>query len=70
MSWERFRELFEQEYLSNLRDRTRERYDDVFNLFEELCRLARPRRRPLLCRPTTQLLPLPRTGPRSRPGCA
>jgi integrase len=37
MSWERFRELFEDEYLSNLRGGTRERYDDVFDLFEELC---------------------------------
>src|SRR5690349_7112098 len=41
MTWERFRELFEQEYLSNLRDGTRERYDDVFDLFEELCHPAR-----------------------------
>jgi integrase len=37
MTWERFRELFEDEYLSNLRGGTRERYDDVFDLFEELC---------------------------------
>ncbi|HEX5271704.1 MAG TPA: hypothetical protein VFW33_14500, partial [Gemmataceae bacterium] len=40
MSWERFRELFEDEYLSNLRGGTRTRYDDVFHLFEELCRPA------------------------------
>jgi integrase len=38
MTWERFRELFEAEYLSNLRPRTRLRYDDVFDLFEELAR--------------------------------
>jgi integrase len=38
MTWERFRELFEAEYLSNLRQGTRERYADVFDLFEELCK--------------------------------
>jgi integrase len=43
MSWERFRELFEQEYLSNLRDGTRQRYEDVLDLFEELCHPARLR---------------------------
>src|SRR5262249_17954756 len=43
MTWDRFRELFEQEYLSNLRSGTRERYDDVFDLFEELCHPARLR---------------------------
>ena len=43
MTWERFRELFENEYLSNLRGGTRERYDDVFDLFEELCHPARLR---------------------------
>src|SRR5262245_52393428 len=37
MAWERFRELFEEEYLSNLRESTRLRYDDVFDLFEALC---------------------------------
>jgi integrase len=43
MSWERFRELFEAEYLSNLRQGTRERYDDVLDLFESLCHPARLR---------------------------
>jgi integrase len=38
MSWEKFRELFEAEYLPNLRPDTRERYADVFNLFEDLAR--------------------------------
>jgi integrase len=37
MSWERFRELFGEEYLPNLRPKTRARYDDVFDLFERLC---------------------------------
>jgi integrase len=37
MTWERFRELFTEEYLPNLRPKTRTRYDDVFDLFERLC---------------------------------
>jgi integrase len=41
MTWERFRDLFEEEYLPNLRPDTQERYRDVFDLFEEL---AKPRR--------------------------
>ena len=43
MTWERFRELFEEEYLPNLRPPTRERYADVLDLFEELCQPARLR---------------------------
>jgi integrase len=40
MSWEKFRELFEAEYLPNLREATRERYRDVFDTFERLSRPA------------------------------
>jgi integrase len=36
MTWERFRQLFTEEYLSNLRPKTRQRYDVVFDLFEEV----------------------------------
>jgi integrase len=41
MAWETFRGLFEAEYLSGLRPRTRKRYDNVFDLFEELARPGR-----------------------------
>src|SRR5262249_11276746 len=41
ISWEKFRELFEAEYLPNLRPGTRQRYLDMFNLFEDL---AKPKR--------------------------
>jgi integrase len=37
MTWERFRELFEEEYVAGLRPRTGQIYDWVFGLFEELC---------------------------------
>jgi integrase len=37
MAWERFRELFEEEYLPNLRPGTRKAYRRVLDLFEELC---------------------------------
>jgi integrase len=37
MSWERFRELFEEEYLPNCRPRTREVYANAFDLFEKVC---------------------------------
>jgi integrase len=37
MSWERFRELFEAEYVATRRPDTRKVYDNVFNLFEKLC---------------------------------
>jgi integrase len=43
MSWERFRELFEDEYVANLRLHTRINYSDTFNLFEELCSPVRLR---------------------------
>jgi integrase len=38
MSWERFRELFEAEYLSGARANTRRNYAATLDLFEELCR--------------------------------
>jgi integrase len=38
MSWERFRTMFEAEYVVNTRPQTRRNYADTFNLFEELCR--------------------------------
>jgi integrase len=37
MSWERFRELFEDEYLSARRLNTRETYGNTLDLFERLC---------------------------------
>jgi integrase len=37
MSWERFRELFEAEYLPGVRERTRLVYTNVLNLFEKVC---------------------------------
>jgi integrase len=37
MSWERFRELFEAEYLPGVREGTRKVYRNVFRLFEEVC---------------------------------
>jgi len=43
MTWVRFRELFEEEYLPNCRPLTREKYEDVLNLFEELTHPARLR---------------------------
>jgi integrase len=43
MTWERFRELFEEEYVAGLRPATRERYADVFDLFEQLAHPARLR---------------------------
>jgi integrase len=41
MPWSAFRELFEREHLSGRRPATREKYEDVLNLFEELARPAR-----------------------------
>jgi integrase len=38
MTWERFRELFEEEYLYGARPRTREHYAVVFQCFEECVR--------------------------------
>jgi integrase len=37
MTWERFRELFEAEYLPNVRPRTRLIFDNAFDLFERIC---------------------------------
>ena len=36
LEWERFRELFEGEYLAGLRPRTRERYIGVLGVFERI----------------------------------
>jgi hypothetical protein len=38
MSWERFRELFEQEYVSGKRQNTRRNYAATLDHFERLCR--------------------------------
>jgi integrase len=43
MTWERFRELFEAEYLPNLRPGTQKKYREVLDLFEELARPSRLR---------------------------
>jgi integrase len=37
MTWERFRELFEEEYVAQLRESTRRVYANVLNLFEDIC---------------------------------
>ncbi len=37
MSWEKFRELFEAEYVAGLRPNTRLGYEDCLDKFEELC---------------------------------
>src|SRR5262249_49910769 len=37
MSWDRFRELFEAEYLPGKRPNTRRNYAGMFDLFERLC---------------------------------
>src|SRR5262249_44918933 len=37
MTWERFRELFEQEYVATRRPNTRANYGDALDLFERLC---------------------------------
>src|SRR5262245_8769221 len=37
MSWERFRELFEEEYVAPLRPDTRRNYRVTLDLFERLC---------------------------------
>jgi integrase len=41
MTWERFRELFEAEYVAHKRPKTRRRYAYVLDLFEEVARPAR-----------------------------
>jgi integrase len=43
MTWERFRELFEDEYVGARRSKTRENYETTLNLFEALCRPKRLR---------------------------
>lgn len=37
MTWERFRQLFEEEYYPNCRPGTRLVFDNAFNLFEKVC---------------------------------
>jgi integrase len=37
MTWAKFRELFEDEFVSGKRDSTRENYASMFDLFERLC---------------------------------
>jgi integrase len=37
MSWDRFRELFETEFVAGRRENTRENYKAMFDLFERLC---------------------------------
>jgi integrase len=37
ISWDRFRELFEAEYVAPLRPNTRDCYEDTLDLFERLC---------------------------------
>jgi integrase len=41
VSWERFRELFEAEYVAGLRPNTRRNHRNTLDLFEELCRPKR-----------------------------
>jgi integrase len=36
LDWDRFRQLFEDEYLAGLRQRTRERYNGVLDVFEQI----------------------------------
>jgi integrase len=43
MTWERFRELFESEYVAACRANTRENYAETLNLFERLCNPAKLR---------------------------
>jgi integrase len=43
MSWERFRELFEEEYVAPLRANTRRNYGNTLDLFEQLCNPGRLR---------------------------
>jgi integrase len=38
MSWERFRELFTEEYVAHLRPHSRQNYHNMLDSFEELCR--------------------------------
>lgn len=43
MTWERFREMFEEEYYPNCRPKTRKVFDNVLNLFERVCSPKRVR---------------------------
>jgi integrase len=43
MTWDGFRELFEDQYVAGLREATRKVYRNVFNLFEKVCRPVRLR---------------------------
>jgi integrase len=43
MTWERFRELFEQEFVAGKRPRTQQNYQDTLNLFERICQPAQLR---------------------------
>jgi integrase len=43
MTWERFRELFEEEYLAGLRPNTQENYRFTLDSFEQVCHPARLR---------------------------
>ena len=43
MTWERFRDKFEAEYVSGLRPNTRENYEETMDRFEELCHPAKLR---------------------------
>src|SRR5262245_16767812 len=36
LDWERFRQLFQEEYLPGLRERSREKYNTVLDVFEEI----------------------------------
>ena len=43
LDWERFRELFEDEYLSGVRPRTREKYNCILDVFEQIVQPAKLR---------------------------
>jgi integrase len=43
LDWERFREMFEAEYLAGLRERTREKYTTVLDVFEQIINPAKLR---------------------------
>jgi len=43
MTWERFRELFEDQYVAALREETRKVYGNAFSLFERVCNPKRLR---------------------------
>ncbi len=41
LDWDRFREMFEEEYLAGLRERTREKYGCVLDVFEQIVNPAK-----------------------------